>query len=372
MASIMATSTMACSGDDEAAFVCTILPVCDIRQLECQAHVYQASACAREQEAGSIPAIRTITGSEFEAELRAELAEDPNSVPVAWETAYQLLGLVPSRPLADVLIESTVSNAAAFYDPRTKLVTVIEDNTLDPEAAAWILSHEFVHALQDQDVDLTAFDARWTQSTDDSMAITALIEGEAMLHPNVLQVRRLGRRPENVDWDRYSSDVLQSVLETVEVAPSPFVDAVGTLPYPIGLRFLIGPWLSGGQAAIDALFETPHFPFADWVAAFAGGTPETDPLECFPTGAPPGFTAFDHDSLGPTGLLGLHVALGASGAGAFSLSQHLHDDSFVVFTNAAGSGFPSGGCGLATAFRRRCRRNHAGSTPWQPRAPARS
>ena len=77
VASMIAASTMACSGDDEAAFDCTVLPVCDIRQQGCQTQIYQASACAREQEASSVPAIRTITGSEFEAELRAELAEDP-------------------------------------------------------------------------------------------------------------------------------------------------------------------------------------------------------------------------------------------------------------------------------------------------------
>lgn len=89
--------------------------------------------------------------------------------------------------------------------------------------------------------------------------------------------------------------MLGSVLETVETGPSPFVDAVNTLSYPIGFRFLIDRWLSGGQAAIDGFFESPRFPFVDWVSAFNTGTAEaTEPLECFPTGAPPGLTAFDH------------------------------------------------------------------------------
>jgi hypothetical protein len=167
------------------------------------------------------------------------------------------------------------------------------------------------------------------------MAITALIEGEAMLHPNVLQVRRLGARPETFDWEPYVARVLASVFEGVEAAPAPFIDAVSNLPYPVGLRFLIDPWTARGQAAIDELFEEPHLPFLRWLSPFdARGPLPMEPLACFPTGAPAGFSAFDHDSLGPTALFGLHVVLGSPGSTALRLSTTLHDDSLVVFTNA--------------------------------------
>jgi hypothetical protein len=205
---IAAVSVTACSGDDPAPFDCTVLPVCDIRRADCQNDVFRATVCAREQDGASLPPVRSISRQELEVELRRDLAEDPDGMPVAWEAAFQLLGLIPNEPLGDLLIESTLANVAAFYRDDTGQITVIEDSSLDWERGAWILSHEYVHALQDQAVDLSAFSRQWTASTDDSMAITALIEGEAMLHPNVLQVRRLGARPETFDWEPYVARVL--------------------------------------------------------------------------------------------------------------------------------------------------------------------
>ena len=334
-ASVVAMSVSACSGDDPAPFDCTVLPVCDIAAAGCQDMVFRATVCAREQDGASLPSVRSISRQELEAELRRDLAEDPERIPAAWETTYQLLGLIPNQPLGDVLVENAVSSIAAYYRNDTKQVTVIRDNSVDRETGAWILSHEFVHALQDQAVDLGAFQRQWTGSTDHSMALDALIEGEAMVHPNILQARRVGRSPESVDWNGYASRLLASAFESVEGAPSPFVDALSTLPYPIGFRFLIDPWLANGQTAIDELFAQPQFPFVNWL--FASTTQRPEPvaaLTCFPTGAPPGFTAFDHDSLGPTALFGLFVGFGTPGEVALRQSTDLHDDSLVVFTNA--------------------------------------
>jgi hypothetical protein len=330
----LAAAVTGCSEDDPA-FDCTKLPVCDIGQAECQDRVFRASACAREQQGAGMPVVRKITRNEFEQELRDDMAGPGNEVPVAWETAFRLLGLVPNTPLGDVLIDSAVANVAAFYRHDTKQVTVIEDNQLDRETSSWILSHEFVHALQDQALDLSGFERRWSTSTDDGVALTALIEGEAMIHPNILQVRAHGLSARNVDWGSYASRLLASALETVEAAPSPFIDAVSSLPYPVGFRFLIDPWLADGQAAIDGLFEQPVFPFLHWLSALDGVDPGAlVPLSCFPTGAAPGFTAFGHDSLGPTAILGLHVVLGVPVETALRLGRTLHDDSLVVFTNA--------------------------------------
>jgi hypothetical protein len=357
--SIAVVSVVACSGDDPAPFDCTLLPVCDIRGAPCQNEVFLASACAREQQGASAPPVRTISRQELEAELRRDLAENPEGIPGAWEAAYQLLGLIPSRPLGDVLVESAVSNIAAFYRTDTKQVTVIQDNALGWETGAWILSHEYVHALQDQAVDLTAFEQQWTRSTDDSMALTSLIEGEAMLHPNVLQVRRRGGQPARFGWDSYASRLLTSVLETLEAAPAPFIDAVSLLPYPVGFRFVIDPWLGGGQGAIDGLFEQPRFPFLSWLSAVDGGDPgPIEPLTCFPTGAPSGYTGFDHDRMGPTALLGLHVGQGTLASAALRVSTTLHDDSLVVFTNAPDAARE----GVAVAWRLRFRDAGAAAT----------
>jgi hypothetical protein len=98
---------------------------------------------------------------------------------------------------------------------------------------------------------------------------------------------------------------------------------------------LIGPWLDQGQSAIDTLFANPVLSFRQW--AFSAGPAALvppDPLGCFPTRAPPGFTGFDHDRLGITGLIGLWVALGMEPLSALEISRTLLDDSLVVFTAA--------------------------------------
>ncbi len=342
----VATAT-ACSGEDEPPD-CTVMPVCDAARADCQALVFSATACAREQTGASMPPIRTITAQEFAAELRESIQVDPNAQPDPWEQAVKLLGLSPPEAsLSDVLIDDLVSHVVAFYDGETKKVSLIAENAGDPQSATFVLSHEFVHALQDQAVDLGAFHELAT-STDESIAIDTLVEGEAMIHPNMLIVRGANRRPEAIDWDGYVSRMQSSAFEGIDASQAPFFTAMNLLPYSVGFHFLIRPWLEGGQRAIDALFETPLLSFGQW--AFATGPDRlrpADPLTCFPTGAPPGFTGFDHDRLGAVGLMGLHVALGEPAVSAFALASALDDDSIVVF------GTPDLARGVAVAWRLR-------------------
>jgi hypothetical protein len=121
----------------------------------------------------------------------------------------------------------------------------------------------------------------------------------------------------------------------MDAAPSPFVEATSLLAYPVGLRFLIGPWLAEGQPAIDRFYETPLLSFRQWAFASAGQPLGESPLTCFPTVPPPGFTAFDHDRLGTAGLIGLRAWSGHGSSVAFQAGAMLLDDSVVVFTSAA-------------------------------------
>ena len=345
---VCAATLTACSGDEDDAFDCHVMPVCDAARSDCQARVFSATACAREQTGASMPPIRTITAQEFATELRQSIEAEPNAQPDPWEQAAKLLGLSPPElPLSDVLVDDLVSNVVAFYDPETKRVSLIAEHAGDAESATFVLSHEFVHALQDQASDLTAFHDQAT-STDQSVAIDTLVEGEAMIHPNMLIVRGAKRRPETIDWDSYVSGLQSSAFEAIDGSQAPFFTAMNGLPYSVGFRFLIGPWLDGGQRAINALFETPLLSFGQW--AFATGPDRlrpADPLTCFPTGAPSGFTGFDHDRLGVVGLMGLRMTFGEPASTAFGLASALGDDSFVVFST------PDPARGVAVAWRLR-------------------
>jgi hypothetical protein len=337
-----------CSGDDEQPFDCTVMPACDVARADCQQRVFSATACARGQPGASMPAIRAITAQTFADELRAQAGADPNAEVGPWEKALRLLRLAPSEaPLIDQLIDNYVSNIVAYYDPETKRVSLITDSESDPENARFVLSHEFVHALQDQDVDLIAFQRQAT-STDDSVALDALIEGEALLHPNLLIARALKVAPELIRWDDYTSDILSSTFQSIDAADAPYFDAMQLLPYPVGLRFLIGPWLESGQSAIDALYEAPLLSFGQWT--FSPGPDQlrsADRLTCFPTSGPAGYSAYDHDRLGITALIGLLVTLRELASFAFDVSSTLSDDRLVVFRA------PDPAQGVAVAWRLR-------------------
>ena len=117
------------------------------------------------------------------------------------ELAMKAFGLVPrSLDLKPLLVQVYSEEIAAFYDPKTKTMHLIEE----PEAKAktpptflerlfgkkagfdkdenkTVIAHELTHALADQHYDLDALHKDAKNDDDRSLAVSALIEGEATL-----------------------------------------------------------------------------------------------------------------------------------------------------------------------------------------------
>jgi hypothetical protein len=304
---------------------------CDITTPNCQKAIFRATADVREQSNAQMPNVRTISPDEFNQLLGSK--DMPVSGLDAWSPVLPLLRLLPAgKSLAEEQASTAAAEIAAFYDPQTKQVTVIDRGPMDPVNDMFVLSHEFVHSLQDIEVDLTAFETQWASSLDSSIALHSLIEGEA----NVLAYGELAkaRGPgSTINWNYVNTTMHQNFFEAIAASPAPLVMAQQGLPYPLGTAQLAPLWSGGGPRAIDPLYAAPRQSVLDW----ADDTHVTDAsrlerLDCLPTFGPPGFTGYDSESFGPTGLLAVALAGGANQDDAWAKALHFRGDRAVVFT----------------------------------------
>jgi hypothetical protein len=100
------------------------------------------------------------------------------------EAAYKAFGLIrDSLHLRKFLIDLLTEQIIGYYDPATKVLYVTQGAPAD--VASVTISHELVHALQDQYVNLDSIQ-KATKNSDRQSAAQAVIEGEAMYEQMVM------------------------------------------------------------------------------------------------------------------------------------------------------------------------------------------
>ena len=129
------------------------------------------------------------------------------------ELAMKAFGLVPRNlDLKPLLVQVYSEEIAAFYDPKTKTMHLIEEpeakkkeqptllerllgktGGFDKDENKTVIAHELTHALADQHYDLDALHKDAKHDDDRSLAVSALIEGEATLAMMGASDGRLGR-----------------------------------------------------------------------------------------------------------------------------------------------------------------------------------
>ena len=178
---------------------------------------------------------------------------------------YIALGLLP-----DTRLELHTPQAAGIYISEQRQLYV---STYRPESdtdAQALLAHAYVHALQDQHFDLEATESRAT-TTDTTLAIQALIEGDATL----LTALYSYENPTEADWVHLTDLIVQaerlshpasSSLREQESEPSPSGDVLGPeevwsrlLRFPNweGRLFATALFQDGGWEKINHAYTTP-------------------------------------------------------------------------------------------------------------------
>lgn len=199
---------------------------------------------------------RIIDTAQLAQELRQQFAKDNPPADVAAEQdLLKRLGLVPQdADLVGLLQELYGSQVAGFYDPETRVFTLISRGEPFGPSDRVIVAHEYDHALQDQRFDLQKLHVTDRAEGDRALAVTSLIEGDATLAMTLWAQQHL--TPDELA--QVGSSGLDAEQQAV-LDRSPIIIRRQLLfPYSEGLQFVLGLFgTAGGFGGIDAAFGTP-------------------------------------------------------------------------------------------------------------------
>jgi hypothetical protein len=198
----------------------------------------------------------TIVSSEEITEvIQTSFDEDyPPDEVAADERLYHGLGLLPKdKKLKDVYIDLLESQVAGLYDPARKKLYVVSKGGEVGAVEKVYYSHEYDHALQDQNFDLQAITDGLQDETDEALARQALVEGDAY----VLMTYWL---QQNLTTDELTEVIQSSADPEAQQALNripPIVQAQLIFSAIQGTQFVGGMQMNGGWAAVDAAFGDP-------------------------------------------------------------------------------------------------------------------
>jgi hypothetical protein len=209
-----------------------------------------------------MPPVSVITEDQF----RQNILQEPKSVN-PWDRALTLLHFDSGD--SSTYVDDLVANVLAYYSWSTKSVTIVSHPSQtgkDAESEAMItLAHEFVHSLQDQELDLQNSSI---ETSDGSLAYNTLVEGDARFYELLFMsdVQNLGFSQSNI------VDVTERILANTYA----YVDQYGSslfaaqaLTYALGSNYEAIEYKSGGNAAIrHGYAKEPKR-----TLGFMGGTP---------------------------------------------------------------------------------------------------
>lgn len=175
------------------------------------------------------------------------------------ELIYKALSIIPQDyNYEQGLINLYLSQLGGYYDPKMKRFAMAAWLPLSMQVPVAV--HELTHALQDQHFNLKQFLASDSFSTDELLARTALVEGDATAVMIDYNSRMLGR-PTLAKLDSVNSLMMQNVLGAAMLAGSQGVplgvQLVLVFPYTSGLRFVHQLLQDDSYRAVDAAFKKP-------------------------------------------------------------------------------------------------------------------
>jgi len=213
---------------------------------------------------------RTITRAELPKVLRAQMEKSLPYSPDDYALILRALQLVDagSSDLVRTMLDLYQSQVLAFYDPLTHTYFALDQM---PSAAGGLLDndmmresvviHELTHALQDQRFHAGARDLALQKDTDGSLALHALMEGEATFVMLEYVLDRAGQKMSDVMGSPEALELLTSSMNSGDASIDPgtpryFAESL-KFPYAEGLKLVIEGYRRGGWKMIDSMDENP-------------------------------------------------------------------------------------------------------------------
>jgi hypothetical protein len=223
---------------------------------------------------------------QLRARIRIEIDKEYTPARLQADTlTYVAFGLFPPDLNMDSMLNDLYTEqVAGFYDPDTKDLVLIREESpsespdlLDrlwsaigvgsqpSEESKAILAHELAHALADQHFDLLSLHKNALPDDDASLALTGLIEGEAM----VIMILSLLDETGQADFLATPPELLSTLMnlvlplattfaggEAFSKAP-PLIQETLLVPYTQGLQFCLHILQNGGWARLNEAFRNP-------------------------------------------------------------------------------------------------------------------
>lgn len=203
-------------------------------------------------------ALTVLSRDELREDYKALIEEEyPRDEQYADMRELFAFGLIDEQmDFGELYSELYGEQVLGYYDSETGKMVVVRDNNKSGSFTAVeqvTYAHEIVHALQDQNFDLDAGPlAREEVSDDQSLAVTALIEGDA----SFTEVQYILERPELLD--AYLEEAQGAEIDTSALDAAPFIIGDTMIfPYDQGYTFVEALYNDGGWATVDAAFANP-------------------------------------------------------------------------------------------------------------------
>jgi hypothetical protein len=297
-------------------------------------------------EPPELPPVSKMTEAEYVAFLNEGFAEDPPPEPNHYEATLVLLGLAQPGALAPgTVVAEQVRFVGGFYRSTTKDIVLVEhEEELDAARGSVLLVHEFIHALQDRDVDLEAFSTEHATSMDSLTAVRALVEGEAKLHDSRFAAAVFGLEPATIDWNKRFEATIEVQRDDWATQVSVYGPAYRMFAYTWGARYAHFLFEQGGLDAILAGYASPPLTTRTFMASVdqALADEPAGPAITAPA-PPPEWTPFTETTLGALGVYLVAAELRGQSASTTSAALTWRGDRLFVFA-------PTDAASVDTAF----------------------
>ncbi len=193
----------------------------------------------------------TLTPDQFRARLVDELNQDDSleSIENSRKLMVALGLLAPDVDLYALELDFRTGVVLGQYDPETKQLYVISGASSFGPLERVTFAHEFTHALQDQHYDIRSLMPKNSDNSDRDLAVSALLEGDALITEELYQTHALTRaeREEKRRQER-------SLGSSLNLDRLPLVIVEETyFPYTEGPQFVVA---IAGQDALREAIQT--------------------------------------------------------------------------------------------------------------------
>jgi hypothetical protein len=271
-----------------------------------------------------------IVGADEIAAIIEEALSEPSALAAiaAEERLYRLLGLIDQDAKLDLIYRDVLSTeVAGLYQPGTGRLYVRGDGRLSPLVRV-VYAHEYAHYLQDHHFDLEAMMDAVSSRRDESLALSALIEGDASLVQQHYTLEALGL----LGMIGLVLEAAQPVGQSSITAP-PIVRQHLEFPYVSGLRFAMALHERAGYEAVDAAFASPPKSTSQVLHPdryFEGIEPDPAALGDVSGALGSGWATVEEARLGEFFLRAWLVALGARQATAAGAAESWSGDAYAI------------------------------------------